>query len=67
MLKLVAFSEPFFGLMVVSQGIYYGLGKTHYSFIIEAFGMWGVRILFTFLLHQYMEIRPYSSMVLYDC
>ena len=49
MLKLVAFSEPFFGLMVVSQGIYYGLGKTHYSFVIEAFGMWGVRILFTFL------------------
>ena len=48
MLRLVAFSEPFFGLMVVSQGIYYGLGKTRYSFIIEAFGMWGVRILFTF-------------------
>lgn len=49
MLKLVAFSEPFFGLMVVMQGIYYGLGRTKYSFAVEAISMWGIRIMFTFL------------------
>ena len=50
MLKLVAFSEPFFGLMIVSEGIYYGMGKTKYPFIIETFCMWGIRILFTYFV-----------------
>lgn len=48
MLKIVAFSEPFFGLMVVLEGIFYGLGRTKYAFFVETAGMWGVRILFTF-------------------
>lgn len=49
MLKIVAFSEPFFGLMVVLEGIFYGLGHTKYAFFVETAGMWAVRILFTFL------------------
>lgn len=50
MLRLVSFSEPFFGLMIVTEGIYYGMGKTKYPFIIETFCMWGIRILFTFIV-----------------
>ena len=49
MLKLVAFSEPFFGLMVVMEGIFYGIGKPKYPFLVETFSMWGVRILMTTL------------------
>ena len=49
MLRLVALSEPFFGLMVVLEGIFYGLGRTRYAFVVETVGMWCVRILFTFL------------------
>ena len=49
MLRLVAFSEPFFGLMVVMQGIMNGMGRTRYPFFVEAFSMWGVRILLTTL------------------
>lgn len=49
MLRLVALSEPFFGLMIVLEGIFYGLGRTRYAFLVETAGMWGVRILFTFL------------------
>lgn len=49
MLRLVAFSEPFFGLMIVLEGIFYGLGKTGYAFFIEIFSKWGIRIFFTFL------------------
>lgn len=49
MLRLVAFSESFFGLMIVLEGIYYGLGKTKYVFVSESVSMWCVRILFTFL------------------
>jgi len=49
MLKIVAFSEPFFGLMIVMEGIFYGLGHTKYAFFVETFCMWGIRILFTFI------------------
>ena len=45
MLRIVALSEPFFGLMIVLEGIFYGLGRTG----VETFGMWGVRIFSTFL------------------
>ena len=48
-LRLVAFNEPFFGLYIIAEGIYYGLGKTKYPFIIEAGGMWLIRILSTFI------------------
>lgn len=49
MLRIVAFTEPFFGLMVVLEGIFYGLGRTQYPFWVESASMWGIRILFTFL------------------
>ena len=49
-LRMVAFSEPFFGLMVAWQGVSYGTGRTRSVFVIEAFSMWGVRILCTYLV-----------------
>ena len=49
-LKLVAFIEPFFGLMVAWEGISYGTGRTRTVFIVEALSMWGVRILCTWLV-----------------
>ncbi len=48
-LKMVAFNEPFFGLYIISEGIYYGLGRTKYPFVIETVGMWVVRILSTYV------------------
>lgn len=49
-LRLIAFTEPLFGLMIVSEGIYYGLGETKYPFIVETIGAWGIRILFSTIL-----------------
>ena len=46
-LKLIAFCEPLFGLMIVCEGIYYGLGQTKITFIVETIGSWGIRILAT--------------------
>lgn len=48
-LKMVAFSEPAFGILIEIEGIYYGLGRTRLPFIIETVSMWAVRILFTYL------------------
>ena len=50
MLRIVAFSEPFFGLMVAWEGICYGFGSTKRIFAVESFSMWGVRILLTFFV-----------------
>lgn len=50
MLRLVALTEPFFGLMVVIEGIFYGQGKTRGVFLIETVSMWGIRIVFTWLV-----------------
>ena len=48
-LAMVALSEPFFGLMIVMEGVFYGTGKTKYVFVIETFSMWCVRILCTYV------------------
>lgn len=55
-LRLVAFSEPFFGLMIVTEGIYYGMGKTKYPFVVETVCMWGIRILFTYICVKIMGL-----------
>ena len=60
MLKLVAFSEPFFGLMIVIEGIFYGLGKTKQIFVIETFSMWCVRIVSTFVCVKILGLSLYA-------
>ena len=50
MLMLVAFTEPFYGLMIVVEGIFYGAGKTKPVFFVETFSMWGIRILATYFV-----------------
>lgn len=50
MLRIVAFTEPFYGLMIVTEGLFYGVGKTREVFFVETFSMWGIRILLTFFV-----------------
>lgn len=60
MLKMVAFSEPFFGIMIVMEGIFYGLGRTKYAFFVETFSMWGIRIFFTFICVNRLGLDLYA-------
>lgn len=60
MLRMVAFSEPFFGLMIVLEGIEYGLGRTRTVFYIEAFSMWCIRILSTFICVKILKLSLYA-------
>ncbi len=46
-LRIVALSEPFYGLMIAWEGVGYGSGRTKHILIIEAASMWGIRILAT--------------------
>ena len=52
-LRMVAVSEPFYGVSIIVEGMLQGLGKTGVPFIVNVIGMWGVRILLTFLLTRF--------------
>ena len=48
-LRMVAVSEPFYGVAIILEGMLQGVGDTVTPFIFNILGMWGVRILGTFL------------------
>ena len=48
-MRIVAISEPFFGISLSLEGVFNGVGDTRYPFFISLGTMWGIRILFTFL------------------
>ena len=48
-LRMVALSEPFYGVSIITEGMLQGAGKTTMPFVFNILSMWGVRILGTFL------------------
>ena len=48
-LRMVAISEPFYGVPIVLEGIMQGVGRTVAPFVFNILGMWCVRIFGTFL------------------
>ncbi len=48
-LRMVALSEPFYGVSIVIEGMLQGLGKTVLPFIVNIIGMWGIRIVGTLI------------------
>ena len=48
-LRMVALSEPFYGVSIVIEGMLQGMGKTGVPFVTNVTGMWLVRIVGTFI------------------
>ena len=48
-LRMVACSEPFYGVSIVIEGMLQGAGRTGMPFVFNIVGMWGVRIVGTFV------------------
>ena len=46
-LRMVAVTEPLYGVAIVLEGIFQGVGDTMYAFGCNIVGMWGVRVLGT--------------------
>ena len=46
-LRMVAVSEPFYGVSIVTEGMLQGAGLTFRPFLFNLIGMWGVRIIGT--------------------
>lgn len=51
-LRMVAVSEPFYGVAIIIEGMMQGMGNTVLPFIFSISGMWGIRIVGTFLCTQ---------------
>ena len=48
-LRLVSVSEPIFGMAIILEGLFSGVGDTLMPFVYAAISMWGVRIFGTYL------------------
>ena len=48
-LRMVALSEPFYGVSIITEGMMQGVGNTKVPFVFNVLGMWGIRILGTFV------------------
>ncbi len=55
-LRMVAVSEPFYGVSIIIEGMLLGMGQTVVPFICNIIGMWGIRILGTFLCTQLLDM-----------
>ena len=60
-LRMVAVSEPFYGVSIIIEGMMQGMGKTVMPFVCNIIGMWGVRIVGTFLCTQLMDYGLVSA------
>lgn len=60
-LRMVAVSEPFYGVSIVIEGMMQGMGNTLLPFVFSITGMWGVRIVGTFLCTQLLGMGLVSA------
>ncbi len=60
-LRMVACSEPFYGVPIVIEGMLMGAGKTVAPFVFNIIGMWGVRIVGTFVCTQLLGFGLISA------
>ena len=60
-LRMVAVSEPFYGVSIIIEGMLQGMGKTLMPFVCNITGMWGIRIIGTFLCTQLLSMGLVSA------
>ena len=68
-LRMVALSEPFYGFSIIVEGFMMGVGRTRTPFIYNILGMWGVRIVGTFICTQllgYGLVSAWACMIIHN-
>ncbi len=68
-LRMVAVSEPFYGVSIILEGMLQGMGKTMMPFVCNIIGMWGIRIVGTFLCTQLLHyglVSAWACMILHN-
>ncbi len=68
-LRMVAVSEPFYGVSIIIEGMLQGMGKTMMPFVCNIIGMWGIRIVGTFICTHilgYGLVSAWACMILHN-
>lgn len=68
-LRMVAVSEPIFGVAIVIEGMLQGVGNTVTPFVFNIIGMWGIRIVGTFICTQLLDmglVSAWACMILHN-
>ncbi len=60
-LCMVAVTEPFYGFSIIMEGFLQGVGKTKAPFIYNILGMWGIRIVGTYICISYFGLGLISA------
>ena len=60
-LQMVALSEPFYGFSIIIEGMMLGVGNTKQPFVFNILGMWGIRIVGTFICTQMLSFGLVSA------
>ena len=60
-LRMVACSEPFYGVSIIIEGMMQGMGNTMIPFACNICCMWGIRIVGTFICTQLMHMGLISA------
>lgn len=62
-LRLVALSEPFYGVAIIIEGMMQGMGNTVLPFVFSITGMWGIRIVGAMICTQFLGMGLVSAWV----
>lgn len=60
-LRMVAVSEPFYGVSIIIEGMMQGVGETVTPFKFNILGMWGIRIIGTYICTQHLGMGLISA------
>ena len=60
-LRMVAVSEPFYGVSIIIEGMMQGMGNTRIPLVCNITGMWGIRIVGTFICTQLLGMGLVSA------
>lgn len=68
-LRMVAVSEPFYGICIALEGMLQGVGNTKLPFVFNIIGMWGIRIIGTWICVTYLGgtlVSAWGCMILHN-
>lgn len=68
-LRMVAVSEPIYGISIVIEGMLQGMGNTLIPFVFNIIGMWGIRIVGTFICIRFFDkglISAWACMICHN-
>ncbi len=68
-LRMVAVSEPFYGVSIALEGMLQGVGNTKRPFLFNIIGMWGIRIVGTWICVAFLGgtlVSAWACMILHN-